>query len=167
MMHTAETASEYSGIQMKHYAVTRTLPWSREQLFDLAADVASYPEFLPGWLDVEILEQASQKLRVRQRLGLGPANHRFTSSAELLRPREVLISATDAPFQHLRVHWQFEENGQTGCRVSLGIELETGGSMFETVLAKLFEVTTPEIIEHFEVRARHLYGLAENTASSP
>jgi coenzyme Q-binding protein COQ10 len=165
MMHPAATASENSGIQMKHYAVSRTLPWSCEQLFDLAADVASYPEFLPGWLDVEILEHAPQKLRVRQRLGFGPVNHGFTSSAVLQRPREVLISTTDAPFHHLHVHWQFEENGQTGCRVSLGIELETGGSLFESALAKLFEVTTAEIIERFEVRARHLYGRAENTAS--
>ena len=149
---------------MKRYAVARTLPWSCEQLFDLAADVASYPQFLPGWLDVQVLEQGPQQLRVRQRLGIGPVNHTFTSNAELQRPRQVLISTTDAPFQHLHIHWQFEENGQTGCRVSLGVELETGGSVFESALAKLFEVTTPEIIARFEERARQLYGQAQNTA---
>ena len=145
-------------------AVARTLPWSCEQLFDLAADVASYPEFLPGWLDVRILEHAPQQLRVRQRLGIGPVNHTFTSHAKLERPRQVLIRTTDAPFQHLHIHWQFEANRQTGCRVSLGVELETGGSMFELALAKLFEVTTPEIITHFEARARQLYGQAHNIA---
>jgi coenzyme Q-binding protein COQ10 len=150
---------------MKRYAVARTLPWSCEQLFDLAADVASYPQFLPGWLDVQVLEQGPQQLRVRQRLGIGPVNHTFTSNAELQRPRQVLISTTDAPFQHLHIQWQFVETGQNSCRVSLGVELETGGSMFETALAKLFEVTTPEIIERFEVRARQLYGQDNSTAS--
>lgn len=148
---------------MKHYAVARTLPWSCEQLFDLAADVASYPQFLPGWLEVRILEQAPQQLRVHQRLGIGPVNHTFTSSAELQRPRQVIISTTDAPFRHLHIQWQFEENGQTGCRVSLGVELETGGSVFETALAKLFDVTTPELIRRFEVRAADLYGPAQGT----
>ncbi len=150
---------------MKRYAVARTLPWSCEQLFDLAADVASYPEFLPGWVDVQILEQTAQRLRVRQRLGLGPVNHTFTSSAELQRPRQVLISTQEAPFQHLHIQWQFEEHMEGGCRVSLAVELETGGSLFETALAGLFEVTTPEIIARFEQRARQRYGLAQNTVS--
>jgi coenzyme Q-binding protein COQ10 len=149
---------------MTKYTVARTLPWSCEQLFDLAADVASYPQFLPGWLDVLILEQGSQQLRVRQRLGIGPVNHTFTSCAKLQRPWQVLISTTDAPFQHLHIQWQFAENGHTGCRVSLGIELETGGSMFETALAKLFDITTPEVIERFEARARQLYGQVKSTA---
>ena len=148
---------------MKRYAVARTLPWAREQLFDLAADVASYPQFLPGWLDVQILDQTPQLLRVRQRLGLGPVHHTFTSNAELLRPRQVLISTSDAPFQHLHIHWQFREDGHTGCRVSLGVELETGSSVFETALARLFEVTTPDIIARFEERAMHLYGNAQDS----
>jgi coenzyme Q-binding protein COQ10 len=165
IMHPAATASGDAETHMKRYAVTRTLPWSCEQLFDLAADVASYPQFLPGWLDVQILEHEPQQMRVRQRLGIGPVNHTFTSSAELQRPRQVLIGTTDAPFQHLRIQWQFEENGQNGCRVSLGIELETGSSMFQKALVILFEVTTPDIIEHFEVRARQLYGDMQCTAS--
>jgi coenzyme Q-binding protein COQ10 len=102
-------------------------------------------------------------MRVRQRLGLGPVNHSFTSNARLQRPHEVLISTTDAPFQHLHIHWQFEEYGQTGCRVSLGVELETGSSVFETALAKLFDVTTPEIITRFEERAMQLYGQAPDS----
>lgn len=149
---------------MKRYAIARTLPWACEQLFDLAADVASYPEFLPGWLDVQILDQTPQLLRVRQRLGLGPVNHTFNSNAELQRPRQVLISTTDSPFQHLHIHWQFGENGHAGCQVSLGVELETGSSVFETALAKLFDITTPEIIARFEERAMHLYGKAQDSA---
>lgn len=148
---------------MKRYAIARTLPWSCGQLFDLAADVASYPDFLPGWMDVQILEETAQHLRVRQRLGLGPLNHTFTSSAELQRPWQVLISTQDAPFQHLHIQWQFEEDMLGGCRVSLAVELETGGSVFETALAGLFEITTPEIIERFEQRAAQLYGLAQDT----
>jgi len=165
IMHTAATASDDTVTCMKRYAVDRTLPWSCEQLFDLAADVSSYPQFLPGWLDVQILEQAPQQLRVRQRLGIGPVSHTFITRAELQRPRQVLICTTDAPFKHLHIQWQFAETGQAGCRVSLGVELETSGSVFETALAKLFEVTTPDIIARFEVRARQLYGQARSTAS--
>lgn len=164
-MNTAAAVSEDAGTRMKKYAVTRTLPWSCEQMFDLAADVSSYPQFLPGWLHVDVLEQAPQRLSVRQRLGFGPVNHTFTSSAELQRPQQVLISTTDAPFRHLHIHWQFAANGATGCRVSLGVELETDGSVFESVLAKLFEVTTPEIIECFEGRASQLYGRTESATS--
>ncbi len=167
IMHPGATASRDTRIGMKRYAVDRTLPWSCEQLFDLAADVTSYPQFLPGWLDVQILEQAPQQLRVRQRLGIGPMNHTFTTRAELQRPRQVLISTTDAPFKHLHIQWQFVETGQAGCRVSLGVELDTGGSVFETALAKLFEVTTPDIIVRFEVRARQVYGQTRSTAGEP
>jgi len=148
---------------MKRYAIARTLPWSCGQLFDLAADVESYPDFLPGWMDVQILEETEHCLRVRQRLGLGPVNHTFTSSAELQRPWQVLISTQDEPFHHLHIQWQFEEDILGGCRASLAVELETGGSVFETALAGLFEITTPEIIARFEQRATQLYGLAQDT----
>ena len=143
---------------MTRYAVARNLPWSCEQLFDLAADVASYPEFLPGWLEVEVTAQCEQRLQVRQRLGLGPVNHTFTSSAELQRPAQVVISSAQAPFRHLHIHWQFAPRPQHGCRVSLGVELDTGSGVLETALARLFDITTPEIIAHFERRARELYG---------
>jgi coenzyme Q-binding protein COQ10 len=152
---------------MTRYTVARTLPWSCEQLFDLAADVASYPQFLPGWIDVKILEHGPRQLRVRQRLGIGPVNRSFTSCAQLQRPRQVLISSTEAPFKHLHIQWQFAQSGQTGCRVSLGVELETGSGMLETALAKLFEITTPEVIERFETRAGQLYGQAKSAAGHP
>ena len=70
----------------------RPLPYSREQLFDLAADIESYPAFLRGWQSARIIERRGSMLRVKQTLGIGTLNLTFETAAMLQRPHRIAVT---------------------------------------------------------------------------
>ena len=55
-------------------------------MFDVVADVARYPEFVPGWLEVRVLREEASELLVEQRLGFGAFSSWVRSRATLRRP---------------------------------------------------------------------------------
>jgi coenzyme Q-binding protein COQ10 len=74
---------------MPSHRASRILPWSCEQLFDLAADVENYPAYLPGWVSARVIERTDKRLRVEQQLGLKLLRQPFVSTAELERPGSI------------------------------------------------------------------------------
>ena len=96
----------------------RTLPYSAGQIYDLVADVAKYPEFLP-WT-------AAARIRSRRPLpGGGPRDEvmeadlvisfklfreRFGSRV-VLKPDDMRIETEylDGPFRYLKSWWQFRD----------------------------------------------------------
>jgi len=142
---------------MPSHSASRTLPWSREQLFDLAADVESYPDYVPGWISVRVIERTDQRLRVEQQLGWNLLRQPFVSTAELERPERITVHSDDGPFRCLRLEWRFEAAGSQRCRVSLSIDLQLNSSFLEPMVNSLFNLAAADIISRFEIRAHALY----------
>ena len=143
---------------MQTYSASQTFAWSREQLFDLAADVESYPQFLPGWIDANILERSEQHLRVRQQLGLQLLRQPFISTATLQRPERISIDSDDGPFRCLHIEWRFETVTSVQSRVSLNISLQLDSSFLETMAGALFNLAAADIVARFGARAEKIYG---------
>ncbi len=143
---------------MSMHGATRTLPYSCEQLFDLAADVERYPEYLPGWVDVRILERTDKHLRVEQKLGLKIFRRPFVTTAVLDRPQKVSIRSDDGPFRFLQIEWCFEPARPGYCKVSLDFNYRLRNGLLEQIAATLFDHASPEIIRRFDRRAQRLYG---------
>lgn len=142
---------------MPSHSASRTLPWSCEQLFDLAADVESYPDYLPGWIGARIIERSDRRLRVEQQLGLKLLRQPFISTAELDRPQRITVRSDDGPFRRLRLEWRFQTEGSQRCRVSLSIDLQLKSVFLEPMVNTLFNLAAADIISRFEIRAHALY----------
>jgi len=142
---------------MPSHSASRTLPWSCEQLFNLAADVESYPDYVPGWVSARIVERTDKRLRVEQQLGLKLLRQPFVSTAELERPRRITVHSDDGPFRCLRLEWRFEAAGLQQCRVSLSIDLQLRSSFLEPMVNSLFNLAAADIISRFEIRAHTVY----------
>jgi ribosome-associated toxin RatA of RatAB toxin-antitoxin module len=65
------------------------LPFGCEQVFDLAADIERYPEFLKWWISARIQKRESNICHVEQVLGLEPIRLQFASAAVLHRPERI------------------------------------------------------------------------------
>ena len=143
---------------MSTHSATRILPYTCEQLFDLAADIESYPEFLPGWVEARVLERSGNHLRVEQRLGLKLVPLPFTTTAFLDRPQTLSIHSSDGPFRFLQIEWRFEPAGPGHCRVLLDFNVQLRAGLLERVVTGLFDHLSPEIINRFDRRAHLLYG---------
>jgi coenzyme Q-binding protein COQ10 len=142
---------------MPTHSASRALPYTCEQLFDLAADVESYPEYLPGWVNARILESDSNQLRVEQQLGLQFLSMPFVTTAVLDRPRKLSIHSSDGPFRVLQIEWRFEPADPGSCTVSLDFNYQLRVSLLERVAATLFDHSSLEIINGFTERAHRLY----------
>jgi coenzyme Q-binding protein COQ10 len=135
----------------------RLLPYTCEQLFDLAADVERYPEYLPWWMAARIRRREANTYFTDQVLGLGPIRVSFASRTVLQRPTRIEVTSRDFPFRQFKLSWNFVTVAETGCRVSLIAEFELRSVLLQGILDRVLPGATAEVIAAFEARARSLY----------
>ena len=146
---------------MPRHTETRTLPYTPEQMYDLVADVARYPEFLP-W---------TAAARIRSREGTAPEvmladlvisfkvfRESFGSRVKLW-PGENRIETEylDGPFKFLKSEWTFEP-APGGCTVGFWIDYEFRNALIGRVVGSVFNTAMQRVVAAFETRARKLYG---------
>jgi coenzyme Q-binding protein COQ10 len=125
-------------------------------LFDLAADVERYPEFLRWWIAVRVLRRSAKVYHTEQILGLGPLRVRFNSKTVLRRPRRIDVTADQPPFRRFALSWIFEPVPGTGCRVSLLARMELRSPALQRIVDLVLPQAIADIAEAFEARARRL-----------
>jgi len=126
-------------------------------MFDLAADIERYPEFLHWWIAARIRTRDSNICYVEQVLGLGPVRLQFASKALLRRPERIDVTSSDPPFRRFILSWLFESLASAGCRASIVAELEFRSRLLQQVADRVLPATVADIIAAFEARARALY----------
>ena len=94
----------------------RRLPYSSEQIFDLAADIERYPQFLRWWISAHIVRREPQLLTVEQVLGVGPVQMRFTSQALLQRPDCLEVRSSDSMFEKFHMRFLVSPQGPMAAR---------------------------------------------------
>jgi len=135
----------------------RTLPFSCEQVFDLAADIERYPEFLRGWISSRIQKRERNVCHVEQVVGFGPVRLRFASKAVLHRPDRIDVTSTDPPFRTYSLSWRVADIPTGGCRIDIAMELELRSGFLQRAVTRLLPTAIDEVITAFEARARAIY----------
>jgi coenzyme Q-binding protein COQ10 len=133
-------------------------PYTAEQMFDLAADIERYSEFLPHWPRASIRSREGDVLHVLQEIDLGLRRFRFESRAVLRRPSHLHIDSASGPFRRLAIDWRFTPGGQGGCLVALTVEMDMRSVLLEALAGKLTEMLTRDVLVRFSERAAALYG---------
>ena len=148
---------------MPTYETTRPVPHSPRQMFDLVADVESYPEFLPlcEALSVRSRKNGDEKtlLIADMTVGYKAIRETFTSQV-LLKPGELEIDVKylDGPFKYLDNKWTFEPHGDGGCQVRFFIDYEFKSRILGVLMGSMFDRAFRTFAEAFENRARKIYG---------
>jgi coenzyme Q-binding protein COQ10 len=149
---------------MKTHNETRTLPYTAQQMFDLVADVARYPEFLPWCLGARIKEQREDMLLADLMIGFKMVREKFTSKVWLHRAeRRIDVEYINGPFRRLQNHWTFVDEPPDGpraggCRVEFFLEFEFSSMMLQKLIGVLFHEAVRRMVAAFESRAKQLYG---------
>lgn len=143
---------------MGHYARRLIVPYAAAEMYDLAADVERYPEFLDGWRAVRVLSTDGDTRTVEQVLGFGPLKWRFRSYASGDPPRRLLIRSGEAPFRQLEIDWQLRDLEQGGAEVAFKAVCELRSSKVDRLASGLLEASFSHTVDAFERRARQLFG---------
>jgi coenzyme Q-binding protein COQ10 len=148
---------------MKTHAETRRLPYTPQQMFQLVADVARYPEFLPWCVGARIREQKPDMVLADLMIGFKMVREKFTSKVWLNHAeRRIDVEYISGPFRQLQNHWTFYDDPTAGpnggCRVEFFLEFEFSSVMLQKLIGVLFHEAVRRMVAAFEARARQLYG---------
>lgn len=143
---------------MPSFGFTRVLPYRPEQLFDLAADVERYPEFLPWWLSAKIRRRQGDVYYTDQVVGIGPIRRRFSSKTVLRRPDEIEVTSDDGLFETFQLTWRFASLPQEQCEVALTGKLQLRTPLLRRLFGRVAIDGVGSILSAFEHRARRVYG---------
>lgn len=143
---------------MAGFSYQRQVPYTREGLFDIVADVERYPDFLPGWRDARILDRHGDELTVRQTLGLAGLRWTFHTRVTLHPPRECLIETDERPFRHLFERWRFEALEERRTLVTFEADYELRDWAMRRFAALTFRHGFRQALHAFERRARARLG---------
>lgn len=145
---------------------TRRLPYTAEQMFDLVADVGSYPEFLP-WVAATRVRSNDDSVMVADMLvGFKAIREKFTSRVELDRPQALRVLYVDGPLRDLDNRWTFRDLPEGGCEIDFCVDFAFKNRIFEALAGQYFDRAFRKMVAAFETRAEELYGSSKSSAQS-
>ena len=147
---------------MPSHAETKFLPYSAKQMYDLVADVESYPQFLPWTAAARVRSRADkgeyEEVLADLVISFKVFRERFGSRVRLW-PDEMKIETEylDGPIRYLESQWTFAE-AEGGCTVSFSVDFEFKSRLLQGAAGMFFNEAMQRVVRAFERRAAQLYG---------
>ena len=142
---------------MKKVSRTAMVPYSCEQMFDIANDASHYPEFLPWCAAAEVFSETEFEMVASLELAKGGLHKRFTTRNRKHRPHSIEIELEEGPFHELSGSWTFKALGSEGCKVTLDLVFEFSGGLIDSAISRFFGQATDKIMDAFCERADLLH----------
>ena len=141
---------------------TKVLPYTAAQMYDLVADVARYPEFLPWNSAARIRSrtpvEGGEVMEADLVISFKVFRERFGSRVTLWpEARKIDTEYLDGPFRHLRSTWAFRDV-PGGCEVDFHVDFEFRNAILQGIIGVVFNEAMQRIVRAFERRAAELYG---------
>lgn len=148
---------------MPQHSETKILPYTAAQMFDLVADVARYPEFLPWTTAARIRStkpvEGGVELLADLVISFKVFRERFGSKVTLLHAdKRILTEYIDGPFKHLKSVWQFRDRAEGGCEVAFEVDFEFKNAILAGIIGLVFHEAMGRVVKAFEARAVALHG---------
>jgi coenzyme Q-binding protein COQ10 len=142
---------------MPNHADSQIVPYSPEQLFDLVAEVAKYPQFLPWCVAARVRSRTETQLLADLTIGFGPFRESFSSRVALHRPDSIVVTYENGPFQHLTNSWAFHPVPE-GTRVDFHVDFEFRSRILQAAIGVVFHEAVRRMVGAFHRRAHDVYG---------
>ena len=149
---------------MPQFSTKRRVAHSAAEMFDLVADVDTYPQFVP----------LCESLRIKSRTEKGEGiavlvadmtvayklvRQTFTSRVTLDRPNlKVLVEYVNGPFRHMQNRWVFRPTGENSSEIDFFIDYEFKSRTLGMLMGTLFDTVFRRMASAFEQRAEAIYG---------
>lgn len=146
---------------MPSHSDKKTLPYSAKQMYDLVADVARYPEFLPWTAAARVRTsreiEGGTQMDADLVISFKVFRERFTSRVSLFPEiSRIDTEYLDGPFKHLHSRWEFNET-DNGCEVSFWVDFDFRNKVLQGAAGMFFNEAMHRIVRAFEERAKAIY----------
>ena len=154
---------------MPSHSETKRLPYTASQMYDLVADIESYPKFLP-WNSAARIRSCRPVDGCGQGTGMVMEadlvisfkvfRESFGSRVTLWpEARRIETEYLDGPFRHMRSTWAFRDI-PGGCEVDFHVDFEFRNAILQGIIGVVFNDAMQRVVRAFERRAAELYGPA-------
>lgn len=149
---------------MPLYRTERRVRHSAARMFELVADIARYPEFVPLCLSLKLRSRvqnadADDVLLADMEVGYRAIREKFTSKVTLQRARQkILVEYVDGPFRRLENSWSFSDLPGGGSIVAFYIDYEFRSKLLGALMGSMFDAAFRKFAAAFEARADVIYG---------
>ena len=136
---------------------------SAAEMFDLVADIESYPQFVPLCVGLVVRRRTESQGAVTKvadmSVGYRAIRETFTSrvTCDPAR-RQILVEYIDGPFRHLENRWNFRDEGPGVSVIEFQIAYEFKSRALSLLMGKMFDKAFHKFSEAFERRADIVYG---------
>lgn len=148
---------------MPTHQENRNLPYTAQEMYDLVADVGSYPKFLPWTAAARVRKRipqsdGSEVMEADLVISFKVFRERFGSRVTLWPERlHIDTEYIDGPFRYMKSYWQFRER-DSGCNVEFFVDFEFKNAILQKVIGVVFNEAVQRMVRAFEARAEVLYG---------
>lgn len=142
----------------------RRVSHTRSQMFDLVADIESYPQFVPLCEKLVIrsrrtMDDGSEVVIAAMTIGYKLFRETFASRVILDRGKlAIIVTYVDGPLQSLENRWLFSADGEAGCLVDFKLSYELRSRTLAIVMGSVFDKVFGRFAAAFERRADAIYG---------
>lgn len=152
---------------MPTHAEKRQMNYTPQQLFDMVADIESYPQFLPWCTAARIRKREGDVVWADLMIGFKLVRERFTSRVEMVRPDRINVTYSDGPFKYLNNHWVFEPLPDGSTLIDFYVDFEFHSKVLQKIIGALFNEAVKLMVSAFQKRAAQLYGADGRSLASP
>jgi coenzyme Q-binding protein COQ10 len=146
---------------MPAHSETKVLPYTAQQMYNLVADVANYPKFLP-WTAAARIRSTTDAgdhsvMLADLVISFKVFREKFGSNVTLWPAKMQIDTAyIDGPFKHLESTWRFRDI-DGGCEVAFEVDFEFRNKLLQGAAGLFFNEAMSRVVGAFEKRAETLY----------
>lgn len=131
---------------------------SAEEMYQLVADIKTYPEFLPWCAATTILKSSDDEIEAKIVIAYKGINKSFSTRNVLVPAKSMEMHLLDGPFDDLQGLWRFDVLDQSACKVSLNLEFEFSSKIIAMTMGRVFNEIAGSLVDSFCQRANSIYG---------
>jgi coenzyme Q-binding protein COQ10 len=148
---------------MPEFTTRRRVKHAASDMFDLVADVESYPEFVPLCRALKVRKRVPEPEGVEvliadMTVAYKLVREAFTSRVTLDRPNlQILVEYLEGPFSHLENRWAFHPLGERKCEIEFFISYQFRNRALGLLMGAMFDAAFRRFAAAFERRADKVY----------
>ena len=140
----------------------KIVSFTKDQMFDLVADINNYSEFLPWCNKSSIIKQESNddtfNVIADLEIGYGQFIYTYRSNVTMDKNKNYIkVNHLEGPFNYLENEWKFEEISKTSSKIIFSIDFELNIKIFDVLITKFFDKAFQKMVNSFHQRAEDIY----------
>ena len=140
----------------------KIVSYTKNQMFDLVADIDRYDEFLPWCNKSKVInekKEGDEKIVIADlEIGYDQFVYTYRSEVKLHEDKsQINVRNLDGPFKYLKNSWKFTTVNESECEIQFNIDFELNVSFLDILMKKFFDLAFQKMVDSFVTRANEIY----------